>query len=289
MRCTFGEMQIGIFAPTTDYAAPTHLIAKACEQRGFDSFWVPEHTHIPVSRRSPFPGGGELPTEYSHLNDPFVMLAAAAAVTERIKLGTGICLVVEHDPIVLAKQIASLDRLSNGRFQFGIGAGWNLEEMSDHGTDPKTRWALLRERVEAMKAIWTQEQAEYHGKFVQFDPMWSWPKPLQKPHPPVLLGSGTARARERVVEAYDGWIPIGMNSHQLAEGIRDLRRLARERGRDPDTIEVSFFWPKPEAEALKRLQDLGLARAVLAIPATSDMGKLEARLDRYAELAKQVA
>jgi probable F420-dependent oxidoreductase len=282
-------MQIGIFAPTTDYAAPTHLIAKACEERGFDSLWVPEHTHIPVSRRSPFPGGGDLPNEYSHLNDPFVMLAAAAAVTERIKLGTGICLVVEHDPIVLAKQIASLDRLSNGRFQFGIGAGWNLEEMQDHGTDPQTRWALLRERVEAMKLIWTQEQAEYHGKFVDFGPMWSWPKPLQTPHPPVLLGSGTARARQRVVESYDGWIPIGMNSHQLAEGMTDLRKLARERGRDPDSIEVSFFWPKPETEALKRLKDLGLARAVLAIPAIDDMDKLTARLDRYAELARSVA
>jgi probable F420-dependent oxidoreductase len=282
-------MQIGIFAPTTDYAAPTHLIAKACEQRGFESFWVPEHTHIPVSRRSPFPGGGDLPKEYSHLNDPFVMLAAAAAVTERIKLGTGICLVVEHDPIVLAKQIASLDRLSNGRFLFGIGGGWNLEEMQDHGTDPSTRWALLRERVEAMKQIWTQEQAEYHGKYVNFDAMWSWPKPLQEPHPPVLLGSGTARARQRVAESYDGWIPIGLNTEQLAAGIADLRKLAKERGRDPDAIEVSFFWPRPEPEALQRLRDLGLARAVLAIPATSDMDKLHARLDRYAELAKLVA
>jgi probable F420-dependent oxidoreductase len=282
-------MHIGIFAPTTDYAAPTHLLAKACEERGFESFWVPEHTHIPVSRRSPFPGGGELPQEYSHLNDPFVVLSAAAAVTERIKLGTGICLVVEHDPIVLAKQVASLDRLSKGRFMFGIGAGWNLEEMADHGTDPKTRWALLRERVEAMKQIWTQERAEYHGKFVDFDPMWSWPKPVQKPHPPILLGSSTALGRKRTVDAYDGWIPIGMNSHQLGEGLADLRNIARERGRDPSSIECSFFWPRPELEALQKLRDLGLARAVLAVPAIDDMGKLQARLDRYAELAKQVA
>ncbi|HKU36971.1 MAG TPA: LLM class F420-dependent oxidoreductase [Polyangiales bacterium] len=281
-------MQIGIFAPTTDYAAPTPWLAKACEQRGFESFWVPEHTHIPVSRRSPFPGGGELPNEYSHLNDPFVMLAAAAAVTERIKLGTGICLVVEHDPIVLAKQIASLDRLSNGRFLFGIGAGWNLEEMADHGTDPKTRWLLLKERIEAMKQIWTEEEAEYHGQFVNFDRLWSWPKPSQKPHPPILLGSGTARSRQRVVEAYDGWIPIGMSTQKLAEGIADVRRLARERGRDPDSIEISFFWPRPEAEALQKLRDLGLARAVLAVPASTDLDKLSARLDRYAELAKLV-
>jgi probable F420-dependent oxidoreductase len=282
-------VHIGIFAPTTDYAVPTHLLAKACEERGFESFWVPEHTHIPVSRRSPFPGGGELAKEYSHLNDPFVMLGAAAAVTERIKLGTGICLVVEHDPIVLAKQVASLDRLSQGRFQFGIGGGWNLEEMADHGTDPKTRWALLRERVEAMKQIWTQDEAEYHGKFVNFDKMWSWPKPQQKPHPPLLLGSGTARGRERVVESYDGWIPIGMSAEKLGEGIADLHRLARERGRDPHSIEVSYFWPRPEAERLSRMRDLGLARSVLAVPASEDLSQLLSRLDRYAELAHGVA
>src|SRR5262245_21682296 len=282
-------MQIGIFAPTTDYAAPTPWLAKACEQRGFESLWVPEHTHIPVNRRSPFPGGGELPQEYSHLNDPFVMLAAAAAVTERIKLGTGICLVVEHDPITLAKQIASLDRLSKGRFMFGIGAGWNLEEMADHGTDPKTRWTLLHERVEAMKRIWTEEEAEYHGSLVRFDKLWSWPKPLQKPYPPILLGSGTARSRQRVVESYDGWIPIGMSIEKLEEGVADLRKRASEHGRDPDKLEISFFWPRPEAEPLERLRDLGLARAVLAVPAIADKDKLNARLDRYAVLAEHVA
>lgn len=282
-------MHLGIFAPTTDYAAPTHVLAQACEAREFESFWVPEHTHIPVSRRSAFPGGGDLPKEYSRLNDPFVMLAAAAAVTTKIKLGTGISLVIERDPIIQAKEVASLDRLSNGRFLFGIGGGWNEEEMKDHGTDPKTRWALLTERVQAMKQIWTQEQAEYHGRFVNFDKMWSWPKPVQKPHPPVLLGSATPRGRQRVVESYDGWIPIGLNSHQLAEGIADLHRRARELGRDPASIEISFFWPKPELAALQRLRDLGLHRAVLAVPAIDDMDKLNARLDRYAELARAVA
>lgn len=282
-------MHIGIFAPTTDYAAPTHLLARACEERGFESFWVPEHTHIPAKRSSPFPGGGELPKEYSHLNDPFVMLAAAAAVTERIKLGTGISLVVERDPIIQAKEVASLDRLSNGRFLFGIGGGWNEEEMRDHGTDPKTRWALLTERVEAMKKIWTEDQAQYHGRFVDFDPMWSWPKPVQKPHPPVLLGSATARGRQRVVESYDGWIPIGMSTQQLADGIADLHHRAREHGRDPASIEISFFWPRPELDPLQRLRDLGLARAVLAVPAIDDMDRLCARLDRYAELARAVA
>jgi probable F420-dependent oxidoreductase len=283
------SMHVGIFAPTTDYAAPTHLLARACEERGFESFWVPEHTHIPVSRRSQFPGGGELPKEYSHLNDPFVMLAAAAAVTERIKLGTGISLVNERDPIIQAKEVASLDRLSKGRFLFGVGAGWNEEEMQNHGTDPKTRWASLGERVQAMKQIWTQEQAEYHGRFVNFDPLWSWPKPVQKPHPPVLLGVSTPRGRQRVVESYDGWIPIGLNSQQLAEGIADLHRRAREYGRDPASIEISFFWPRPELDVLKRLRDLGLKRAVIAVPATDDMDKLSARLDRYTELARAVA
>jgi probable F420-dependent oxidoreductase len=279
-------VKIGIFAPTTDYASPAHLLAKASEERAFDSFWVPEHTHIPVSRRSPFPGGGELPKEYSHLHDPFIALAAAAAVTSTIKLGTGICLVVEHDPILLAKQVASLDRISNGRFLFGIGGGWNQEEMQNHGTEPRTRWKLLNERVEAMKAIWTREQAEYHGEFVDFDPIWSWPKPVQQPHPPVLLGSSTARGRQRVVDHYDGWIPIGMSLQQLADGIADLRQRAQQAGRNPDAIEISFFWPRPEADYLKRLRDLGVRRALLAVPASDDFDRLLTRLDRYAALAQ---
>jgi probable F420-dependent oxidoreductase len=282
-------MQLGIFAPTTDYAAPAHLLAKASEERGFESFWVPEHTHIPVSRSSPFPGGGELPKEYSHLHDPFIALAAAAAVTTRIKLGTGICLVIEHDPILLAKQIASLDRISNGRFLFGIGAGWNEEEMQNHGTNPKTRWKLLGERVQAMKQIWTQDEAEYHGTLVDFAPIWSWPKPVQKPHPPILLGSRTERARQRVVDSYDGWIPIGINLEQLADGIADLRARAQRAGRDPDGIEVSFFWPRPEPDYLKRLRDLGVRRAILAVPAIDDFDRLLPRLDRYAELASAIA
>jgi probable F420-dependent oxidoreductase len=289
LGCIVAAVQLGIFAPTTDYAVPVHRLAKACEERGFESFWVPEHTHIPVSRSTPFPGGGELPKEYSHLHDPFVALAAAAAVTDTIKLGTGICLVIEHDPIQLAKQVASVDRLSNGRFLFGVGAGWNQEEMRNHGTEPKTRWKLLRERMEAMKQIWTQEQAEYHGELVRFDPIWSWPKPVQLPHPPLLLGSATARGRQRVVDGYDGWIPIGINAQQLADGITDLRKRAKAAGRDPDSIEISFFWPKPDAEHLKRLRDLGLRRAVLAVPSADDFERLLPRLDRYASLANAVA
>jgi probable F420-dependent oxidoreductase len=281
-------MHIGIFAPTTDFALPAHETAKLCEERGFESFWVPEHTHIPISRRTPFPGGGELPKEYSHLHDPFVCLSAAAAVTRTIKLGTGICLVTEHDPIVLAKQIASLDRISQGRFLFGIGAGWNEEEMQNHGTDPKRRWKLLAERVAAMKRIWTEDEADYHGELVDFDKIWSWPKPVQQPHPPVLLGSRTPLARQRVVESYDGWIPIGISLQELGEGIADLRARAQQAGRDPDTLQVSFFWPRSESDYLKRLRDLGVARAVLAVPATTEQERVIARLDRYAQLAREV-
>ena len=281
-------MHVGIFLPTTDFALPAHDVARECEARGFESFWVPEHTHIPKSRRSPFPGGGELPKEYSHLHDPFVCLSAAAAVTKTIKLGTGICLVVEHDPIVLAKQIASLDRISQGRFLFGIGAGWNEEEMANHGTNPATRWKLLRERVAAMKKIWTEDEPEYHGELVKFDPIWSWPKPVQRPHPPVLLGSKTALARQRVVDSYDGWIPIGISTQELSDGIADLRARATKAGRDPDSLQVSFFWPRSDADVLKRLRDMGVARVVLAVPATTEQDRVLARLDRYAALAREV-
>jgi len=281
-------MQIGIFAPTTDYALPITEVAIACEQRGFDSLWVPEHTHIPTQRSSPFPGGGELPREYSHLGDPFVSLSAAAAVTESIRLGTGICLVIEHDPIILAKQVASLDRLSGGRFLFGVGAGWNREEMRNHGTEPGSRWKLLRERIEAMRSIWREDEAEFHGDLVDFDPIWSWPKPSRPQGPPVLLGSSAERSRQRVVEYCDGWIPVGISTARLESDLADLRERARQAGRDPDSIEVSLFWPRPQLETLKRLAELGVHRAVLAVVATEDRSALERRLDRYRQLAEQL-
>jgi probable F420-dependent oxidoreductase len=278
-------MQIGIFSATTDDAAPPHQLAAACEERGFESFWVPEHTHIPASRETPFPGGGELPREYSHLYDPFVALSAAAAVTRTLKLGTSICLVVEHDPIVLAKQVASLDLLSQGRVILGVGGGWNREEMLDHGTDPGRRWSVLRERVEAMKAIWTQDEASYTGEFVHFERLWSWPKPVQKPHPPVLLGSSTAAGLRRVVRTYDGWLPIG--SPQLPKQWEELRRHAAEAGRDPSSISVSVFWARPRHEELARYRDLGAERAILSVAGSSLEDALP-RLDRYAELREKL-
>jgi probable F420-dependent oxidoreductase len=198
----------GVSMFPTDYAIQPVELAVAAEQRGFESLFFPEHTHIPTSRRTPYPGGGELPKEYSHTHDPFVALGAAAAATKRIKLAPGVCLVVERDPIVLAKEVASLDMISNGRVIFGIGGGWNVEEMENHGVSAKGRWKLVREKVLAMRAIWTKDAAEFHGQYVKFDPIWSWPKPVQKGGPPIILGSQSARVFERVVEYCDGWMPI---------------------------------------------------------------------------------
>ena len=211
-------MKFGAFIFPTDYSIDPAELAREVEARGFESLWFPEHTHIPVSRRTPYPGGAELPEEYSHSLDPFVALGAAAAVTERLKLGTGITLVIERDPITLAKEVATLDHISNGRVLFGVGGGWNREEMANHGTDPSRRWKLLRERIEAMKAIWTQDEAEYHGEFVDFDPIWSWPKPVQRPPPDpsgqrrgrraaprgALRGRVDANRRARADSATDG-------------------------------------------------------------------------------------
>jgi probable F420-dependent oxidoreductase len=202
-------MHYGAFIFPTAYAIRIDELARALEERGFESLFVPEHTHIPLSRRTPFPGGGELPKEYSHTLDPFVALMAAAAVTTRLRVGTGICLLIQRDPIVTAKQVATLDLLSGGRFLFGVGAGWNADEMENHGTAFKSRFRVMRERVLAMKEIWTKDEAAFHGEFVNFDPIWCYPKPAQKPHPPVLLAGESAHTLRRVVEFGDGWFPRG--------------------------------------------------------------------------------
>jgi probable F420-dependent oxidoreductase len=273
-------MKFGVFMFATDYAIGPAKLAREAEARGFESLWFPEHTHIPTSRESPYPGGGELPQEYSHTLDPFVALGAAAAVTERIKLGTGITLVVERDPIVLAKAVASVDLISNGRVLLGIGGGWNREEMSNHGTDPTRRWKLMRERVEAMKAIWTQEEAEYHGEFVDFDPIWSWPKPVQQPHPPIILGNAGEGAVRRVVRYADEWMPIG-GRVDLPARLEELRAQSTEAGRDP--IPVTNFGTAPNREAIEELIDLGIHRAVFRLPA-APADVVIPLLDRQAEL-----
>ncbi|HWP67355.1 MAG TPA: LLM class F420-dependent oxidoreductase [Candidatus Limnocylindria bacterium] len=280
-------MKVGLVMFATDYAIRPDELARAAEARGFESLWVPEHTHIPVSRRSPWPGGPNLPKEYWHTYDPFVALAMAAAVTTTLRLATGICLLVERDPITTAKEVASLDHLSGGRVIFGIGGGWNAEEMADHGTDFRTRWALLRERVLAMKALWTQEEAAFAGKLVRFEPSWAWPKPAQRPHPPIVLGSNAKRALERVVDYCDGWMPIAARTRDLDADLARLRALAAERGRDPGGIEVSLYGAPADADALRRLAAAGVHRAVLPLPSAAPDVVLPL-LDRYAPLVAAV-
>jgi probable F420-dependent oxidoreductase len=260
-------MEIGAFIFPTEYSIRIDELARALEERGFESLFVTEHTHIPASRRTPWPGGGTLPKEYSHTLDPFVGLTAAAAVTSRLRVGTGICLVIEHDPIVLAKVVASLDLLSNGRVLFGVGAGWNAEEMEHHGTAFPTRFRVMRERVQAMKTIWAQDEAEFHGEFVNFDRIWSYPKPVQRPHPPVLLGGEGRHTLRRVVEFCDGWFPRGRAGVDVVLAqLRDLRAEAARVGRDPKTISVSVFGGKPDPAALDRYREAGIDRYVLPLP-----------------------
>jgi probable F420-dependent oxidoreductase len=264
-------MEFGVFMFPTDYSIRPDDLARAVEERGFESLWFPEHTHIPASRRSPWPGGAELPQEYWHSYDPFVALTAAALATSRLKVGTGICLVVERDPIITAKEVASIDRLSNGRFFFGIGGGWNAEEMENHGTNFKLRWRILRENILAMKEIWTKEEAEFHGKFVNFDKIWSYPKPVQKPHPPIFMGGDGPTTFNRVVEFCDGWMPIGgrpSRGASLLEKIAMLRRQAEEAGRDPSSIPVTVFGVRPEADAVARLEQDGVSRVLFPLPST---------------------
>ena len=270
-------MKYGIAVFPADYAADPATIARLVEERGFDSLFFPEHTHIPASRETPYPAGGELPREYSHTHDPFVALATAAAVTERILLATGICLVIERDPIVTAKEVASLDQLSGGRFLFGVGAGWNLEEMRNHGTDPQRRFSLMRERVEAMKAIWGEDEASYHGEHVHFDRIWSWPKPVQGPHPPVLVGGNGDRVLERVVAFGDEWMPNRATG--LRQRATDLRELAAEAGRD--SIPITLNGARPEPELITGGEEAGVHRCVFYI-APGDAGEVERQLDELA-------
>ncbi|HSD11404.1 MAG TPA: LLM class F420-dependent oxidoreductase [Candidatus Binatia bacterium] len=268
--------------PTDDAIRPDEL-ARAAEERGFEALFVPEHTHIPCSRKTPYPAGGDLPREYYRTHDPFVALALAAGATNRIKLATGICLVIERDPIVLAKEVASLDYLSNGRAILGIGAGWNVEEMANHGTEFKSRWQVLRERVEAMKAIWQNERAQYRGKFVSFDPVFSYPKPVQKPHPPVLLGGHGPKALERVVRYCDGWMPISLRAGDIKAGIADLRRLAEKAGRDPRSISVSVFWAPADRQAIDGYEAIGVERAIFPLP-PAPRDQVMPILDKHAKL-----
>ena len=281
-------MHLGIFSFNTDYGTRADDLARALEERGFESLWVGEHTHIPASRLSPYPGGGDLPKPYYHMADPFVSLTAAACATTNLNVGTGICLVVEHNPITLAKTVATLDMISGGRFLFGIGGGWNAEEMENHGTSFKRRWKVLRERVEAMKAIWTEEQASYAGEFVNFDPLISYPKPAQQPHPPVIFGGATEKARERAVRYCDGWIPIDVLLEDLPDAIADLRAKAEAAGRDPKSVPVSVFaFDAADEDALLKYRELEVERVVLVAPRHTP--QVMPFLDRFAAMVPKVA
>jgi probable F420-dependent oxidoreductase len=259
-------MKIGFYYFANDYSMPVVEVAQALEERGYESLFVPEHTHIPASRRTPWPGGAELPREYSHTLDPFVALAAAAAVTRNLRLGTGICLLTERDPIVTAKAVATLDLVSNGRFEFGIGAGWNVEEMANHGTAFEARFRVMVDRAKAMQAIWTQDEASYRGEFTAFEPIWSWPKPVQKPHPPILLGGETKHTLRRVMEFCDGWFPRGRAFSDPQAEMNRLRAAAEEAGRDIRTVSTTLFGTKPEEQYVAQCKAAGVDRALFALP-----------------------
>jgi len=268
----------------TEYAMPPVALAQAAEERGFDGLFFPEHTHIPTSRRSPFPGGGELPKQYSHTFDPFVALGACAAATQRIRLGTGICLVIQRDPITLAKEIASVDVLSGGRFVFGIGAGWNREEMENHGANYPRRWAEVREKILAMKAIWRDDEAEFHGEFVDFDPIWSYPKPVQPGGPPIWIGASSRWVFDRVAEYADGWMPIG----GLGSGnLERLKAACDARGRALEDIALALFGAPTKQEALQGRIDQGFDELIFNLP-SEPADQLLPRLDDLARLVRAI-
>ena len=270
--------------PTDDAVAPDEL-APMAEERGFESLFFPEHTHIPASRESAYPGGGELPEMYSHTHDPFVALTMAAAATERLLVGTGICLVVERDPITTAKEVASLDQLSGGRFLFGVGAGWNREEMANHGTDPGRRFGLMRERIEAMKAIWTEDEASYHGRYVDFDRIWSWPKPVSQPYPPIIVGGNGERVLNRVIAYGDEWMPNRIESvDRLRERMEQLGRMASDAGRE--TPKVGLYAAPAKAAEMASYEGIGISRYVLFVPPVH-RPQAEARLDHLAGVIEE--
>ncbi|MGI9478534.1 MAG: LLM class F420-dependent oxidoreductase [Hyphomicrobiaceae bacterium] len=275
-------MKFGIAMFMTDYSMAPGELAVAVEERGLESLWAPEHSHIPLPRVSPWGGGGELPKKYYDVMDPFVCLSAAAAVTKSIKLATGVALVVQRDPIQLAKEVASLDQISGGRFLFGVGGGWNAEEMADHGTEFKTRFKLMRERIEAMQQIWTQSKPEYHGDMVDFGSMMVWPKPVQKPYPPIVVGGGWPHAARRAVRYGDGWIPLG-GRMELLDVLPKFWAMAEEAGRARDDLPVTNFGPAIDADEVQRNVDAGVDRIVYALESEKSDTTLPL-LDQIAEL-----
>ena len=279
-------MQFGGAMFFTDYSMTAMELAKALEERGFESVWAPEHSHIPLSRKTPFPGGGDLPKQYYDAMDPFVVLAAASQVTKTIKLGTGVLLVQQRDAIQTAKLVASIDQVSQGRFLFGIGGGWNQDEMENHGTEYKSRFKRMRESIEAMKEIWTKPESEYHGEFVNFDPMIARPKPVHRPYPPIHVGGAFPHGARRAIRYGDGWIPTAGRG-DIAEVLPKFHDMAKEAGRDPASIEVSLFGLGEDLDRMKRFRDMGVARVVPMFPPEKADTVLPI-IDRWVDIMRKV-
>jgi probable F420-dependent oxidoreductase len=283
-------MDFGASMFFTDYSMTPAELAQALEARGFESVWAPEHSHIPSTRKTPPAGGGELEKRYYDVMDPFVTLTAAAMATKSLKIATGVCLVIQRDTIQTAKLVASIDQISGGRFLFGIGGGWNQDEIESHGTEFKTRFKKMREQIEAMKEIWTKSEPEYHGDIVQVVKMRTWPKPMQKPHPPVVFGGAFPHSARRAIRYGDGWVPNASRPQyaDVTEFLPQFRQMAQEAGRDPAAIPVTIFGAPENADRLKRYRDQGIARAVVSLPsATGD--EILPVLDRWAGLIRQTA
>ncbi len=282
-------MKSGAVMFFTEYSMSPAALARKLEDRGFESLWVPEHSHIPLSRVSPYPGGGPLPRPYYDILDPFLALNTAAAVTTKLKIGTGVCLMNQRDPIQTAKMVSTIDQLSAGRFLFGIGNGWTRDEMDNHGTDFASRHKLVRERTEAMKAIWTQDDAEYHGELVNFDKMNQWPKPVQKPHPPIIVGGAFPFAARRAIRYGDGWIPRADRLEKDGVGvlIDKFRQMATEAGRDPASLPITIFRVPEKIDQLRFCQQIGIDRVVFSLPADKEDSILPI-LDRWSELQRRL-
>lgn len=293
-------MKLGVLYWATDQTMPPHEFAAALEERGFESFWLGDHTHVPVTQQTPYassakrnPGiaslglaPGEIPPDYKRLLDPLVSLGMAAVTTTTIKLGTGVCLVAQRDPILLAKETAMIDHLSGGRFLFGVGFGWSREEMRAHGVDPESRHALVREKVAAIKALWTDEEASYRGEHVELAPTWLWPKPTTRPHPPILIGAAGPTGMAHAVEYGDGWMPV---AGKVAEKMEQLRRAAVEAGRDPSGIEVTVTSPRPSLDGLRHYRSAGVGRVILWVPPPCTRDRVLPVLDEWAEWIAAVA
>jgi probable F420-dependent oxidoreductase len=276
--------EFGAMIFPTDYSIQPAELAVAIEERNLDSIFFTEHTHIPASRRTPYPIGGDLPREYIHTYDPFIALATCAAVTRRIKLGTGICLIVERDVITLAKETASLDRLSNGRLILGIGAGWNAEEMENHGVDYDKRWKVTREKVLALRELWTQESAEFHGEYVDFDPVWSYPKPIQPGGPPIWLGATSRWSYDRIAEYCDGWLPVA----GLTEGLMPkIKKAVESHHREMKDLTMALMGVPPDESFIEQKVSEGFKHLIFGLPPEGADVVLPI-LDQYAKLVEKI-